>query len=220
MTTSDVETAYTLSALTYRLLANPEMFKKLKTELENAIPDPDTPVNSAQLEQLPYLTGLIQEGVRLHPGALVRQARIAPDEDLIYTDPESKRQWIIPAGTSVAMDARSCNLHPRAFSAPHRFLPERWIENPRLDRYLLSFSRGTRICLGLNLAYSEMYMILGGIFRRFDLYDGTGKQTQPTLSLEDTEYTRDIEVQSDFLVPFPSKGSKGVQVKVRAASQA
>ena len=199
----------------YRILANPEVFRKLKQELEKALPDPNQPMTSSQLEQLPYLTGIIQEGIRLHPGALVRQSRVATEQDLVYTHPNGKKLWAIPAGTPIAMDARSCNLNPKYFSDPHKFIPERWIENPRLDRYMLSFSKGTRICLGMNLAYSELYMILAGVFRRYELDNGTGKQTGPTLALHDTTFERDVDVKYDCLVPFPTKGSKGVQVKVR-----
>ncbi|KAL9122679.1 MAG: hypothetical protein Q9187_000765 [Circinaria calcarea] len=213
-------TAYTLSSVTFELLNNPEMLGKLQAELVKALPESNTPLNSAQLEQLPYLTGIIQEGIRLHPGALVRQTRVATNEDLFFKDSETQNEWIIPTGTPVSMDARSCNLNPKAFADPHMFIPERWIENPRIDRYMLSFSKGTRICLGMNLAYSELYMILGGIFRRYELYDGTGKQTAPTLALHDTYRARDVDVTYDCLVPFPQKGSKGIQIKVRTGAKA
>jgi cytochrome P450 len=36
------------------------------------------------------------------------------------------------------------------FPIHSQFRPERWIENPRLDRYQLAFSKGTRICLGVS----------------------------------------------------------------------
>ncbi|KAF9016362.1 hypothetical protein BDP27DRAFT_1440700 [Rhodocollybia butyracea] len=34
---------------------------------------------------------------------------------------------------------------------------------------LAPFSKGPRICLGLNLAWCELYLIFGNIFRRLDL---------------------------------------------------
>jgi len=51
-------TARALAVITYHLLADPERLKKLKTELENALPDPDTLPKCAQVETLPYLVGL------------------------------------------------------------------------------------------------------------------------------------------------------------------
>lgn len=36
---------------------------------------------------------------------------------------------------------------------------------PPLDKYLLSFSKGTRQCAGINLAYTEIYLVLPCVFR-------------------------------------------------------
>ena len=48
-------TAQTLSALTYHLLANPQILKRLKKELEAAMPDPNELPTASKLESLPYL---------------------------------------------------------------------------------------------------------------------------------------------------------------------
>ena len=102
------------------------------------------------------------------------------------------------------------------FESPEEFRPERWIEDPRLDRYLLTFGRGSRACLGVNLAYQELYLVLAGIFRRYDLFDPTVKEDQgPTLELYDTIKERDVDGVAEFIVPFTTKNSKGVQLLVR-----
>lgn len=92
-------TANTLAAISYHLLSNPECLKKLKAELKEAIPDPDDIPASTKLEALPYLTAVIEEGIRLHPGASIRQERVAPDEELFYEDPSGKK-YVIPRGVS------------------------------------------------------------------------------------------------------------------------
>jgi hypothetical protein len=66
----------------------------------------------------------------------------------------------------------------------------------------------------INLAYSELYLILAGIFRKYDLYDGTGKQTCPTFELFETG-REDVDMAADILIPFPKKGSLGVRLRVR-----
>lgn len=53
-------TAGTLAAITYQLLSNPAMFRKLKAELETAMPDPDEHPVASKLEGLPYLVRFIQ----------------------------------------------------------------------------------------------------------------------------------------------------------------
>jgi cytochrome P450 len=75
-------TASTLATITYHLLANPEILKRLKDELLIAIPEQEKMPEVSQIEGLPYLTAVIQEGIRLHPGVSLRQDRVAPDEEI------------------------------------------------------------------------------------------------------------------------------------------
>jgi hypothetical protein len=51
-------TARALAVITYHLLADPAILKKLKSELETALPDPDTLPRCSQVETLPYLVSL------------------------------------------------------------------------------------------------------------------------------------------------------------------
>lgn len=45
------------------------------------------------------------------------------------------------------------NHHPTIFPDPETFRPERWLEaearGEHLTRYLVSFTKGTRMCLGI-----------------------------------------------------------------------
>jgi hypothetical protein len=66
----------------------------------------------------------------------------------------------------------------------------------------------------MNLAYSELYMLLAGIFRKYDLYDGTGKQAGSTLELYNTT-REDVDMAADSLTPVLKEGSLGVRVIVR-----
>ena len=52
-------TAHTLAALTFYVLDNPPVLKKLTDELRNAIPDPKHPPTWQKLEQLPYLVSTL-----------------------------------------------------------------------------------------------------------------------------------------------------------------
>ncbi len=140
--------ASSLSAITFEILANPDKLRKLKHELAAALPDPNAVPTSTELEKLPYLTAVIQEGLRLHPNPVGRLQRVSPDTPLVYSDRMTKKEWVIPAGTPVSMDARTTHMDSTVFPEPLKFLPERWIDNPNQDRYLLTFSKGTRMCAG------------------------------------------------------------------------
>jgi cytochrome P450 len=109
------------------------------------------------------------------------------------------------------------------FPDSHEFRPERWIENPRLDRYLVSFSKGSRQCLGINLAYAEMYLCLSTLFLYFGSRgtDAVGKtvgvrdeKDEGVLELSDTTI-KDVEIAGDGFVPLRDVSSKGIHLRVR-----
>ncbi|KIN06848.1 hypothetical protein OIDMADRAFT_108363 [Oidiodendron maius Zn] len=207
-------TATTLAKLVYHLLENPRILAKLKEELKLAIPDADTIPTNSQVEKLPYLNALIKECLRLHPVASFCRERIAPDQDISFVDASQKKEYIIPRGTSMGITAVLISRNADIFPSPNDFIPERFLEHPLLDRYSLAWSRGSRICIGQNIAYSELYLTIACIFRTYDAYDGTGTQKGPTLELFETT-REDVDTYFDYGVPFSKPGSKGVRVIVR-----
>ena len=107
--------------------------------------------------------------------------------------------------TPISMTLKDILFDPTIFPDPHTFNPDRWLNAPkRLDRYLVTFSKGTRSCLGINIAYSEMYLGVAALVSRFDM------------ELYDFDQKRDLEIVRDTFVGLPSKESRGVRVKVRA----
>jgi cytochrome P450 len=141
-------TAFVLACITFELLSHPDKLKKVKAELEAALPDPDSAPSLAVVEKLPYLSAVITEGLRVHPGGLARMTRVAPENTMIYHDKASGTEWVIEPNTPTSMTALDTNMNAGKFPDPYKFEPERFIENPRLEKYVLTFSRGTRICLG------------------------------------------------------------------------
>jgi cytochrome P450 len=211
--------SWALSVATYHLLAQPEILKKLKTELHAAVPNRDVqPIPLAALEKCQYLVAVVQEAIRLSYGVAARLQRISPDKEMIFRDQTSNRDWVIPIGTPVGMTSMIVHKDPSIFSDPHSFRPERWIENPRLDRFLVSFSKGSRQCLGINLAYAEIYLCLFAIFSRFGSRGPYGdvrmEGDEGVLELFETG-VRDVEVHADAFVPLAAEGSQGIRIKVR-----
>jgi cytochrome P450 len=92
-------TAWCLSVITYHLLSQPPLLKKLQDELRAAIPDPNQLVRLETLESLPYLKACIQEGLRLGYGNSSRLQRSCPDKDIVFNDGE--KDWYIPPGVSL-----------------------------------------------------------------------------------------------------------------------
>ncbi|KAK5659472.1 hypothetical protein OQA88_673 [Cercophora sp. LCS_1] len=205
-------TAFTLTAAMYELLANPPVLAQLKAELAEAIPHEEEIPSFSQVDGLPYFNAVVQEVIRLHPGVMNRQMRVPAEQPVVYQDAKSGKEYIVPAGFLVSVSPLCMHMNPEVFEDPYEFRPQRWIDNPKLARAFIGFSRGTRSCLGMNLARREMAIVLATIFRRYDGYRG---QPGRTLELYNTERARDVDANIDMIIPVPAKGSKGVRIKVR-----
>lgn len=140
-----VTTAHTLSILVYHILDNPSILVKVQRELKTVMSDRDAKSRWQQVEQLPYLSAVITEGLRFSYGASHRLQRISPDVVLQYKD------WTIPPGTPVGMTSVLIHNNPTIFPDPRKFDPERWLQPSatQLRKYFVSFSKGSRSCLGM-----------------------------------------------------------------------
>jgi cytochrome P450 len=106
------------------------------------------------------------------------------------------------------MSAGLLHLNPNTFPAPLEFQPDRWINNKGLEKYLVAFSRGSRQCAGMNLAYSELYIAMNTVFSR---YGAVGQDSPGKMALFETS-ERDVEIHHDLFIPWPAEDSKGVRV--------
>lgn len=209
-------TARALTYACYYLLSSPEVTSTLKTELDEAFLPTDVadegPVSLEQTQRLPYLTAVIKESLRLSYGVLGRLQRILPYEELRF------HEWVIPRGTPVSMTIYDLHHDEAVFPDSRRFQPERWLDtsnNPSLDRYMVSFGRGSRQCLGMNLAMAEMYIALATLFRSFGSGDVRRAHDVGQLELFQTDET-DIRVVGEVVVPVVKQDSQGVRIVVRA----
>ena len=92
--------AHILSITSYHVLANPPVLEKLLAEVEEAIPNPRDSPDKPVLEKLPYLSAIINEGLRVSYGVLHRLTRVHPDSPMRLGD------WTIPPGSPVGVFAR------------------------------------------------------------------------------------------------------------------
>lgn len=153
-------TAWTLSATLFYVLNDRRVFTKLHRELKSSIDGEEKRSTWSELEQLPYLSAVVSEGLRLSYGVSTRLQRINPLSPFYFTahtqtsNATTKKEFVIPRGTPVGMTATLVHTDPTLFPDPHVFRPERWLDDSgnrhhHLDKYLLSFSRGSRQCIGI-----------------------------------------------------------------------
>ncbi|XRM48691.1 hypothetical protein ABZX51_011606 [Aspergillus tubingensis] len=197
-------TARALSVGTYHLLTKEDVRLKLKEELKTVMPTPDMRVSRTELEKLPYLSGVINESMRLATGVSFRMTRVAPTEALVY------KEQVIPPGSFFSSSTVFILMDSNIFPNPHDFDPERWIraaeKGERLDRYLVNFSKGARICLGMQLAYAELFIVIAALMRQFEMeLVDTPKET--------------IEFARDFGAPYPEKGNLSIKARITGLAQ-
>ncbi|KAJ5993682.1 hypothetical protein N7451_009406 [Penicillium sp. IBT 35674x] len=189
-----------LAITTFHILDNHEVLERLRDELFLAFPQVTSPLSLDELEPLPYLTAVLKEGLRLSNIVVPRQPRVAPDEALQF------HNWTIPPGTPVSMTIYHILRDPHIFPEPTKFNPERWLigqeELRKLEKYLVPFSKGGLGCLGPNMAWAWLYLVIGNILRRFDLvlYNTTREN---------------VEMVQDNFSGQTADGMNMVQVKVR-----
>ncbi|CAI0647710.1 unnamed protein product [Colletotrichum noveboracense] len=139
-------TAQTLTRILFYLKSVPDTLKRLRDEIDAAMPSATEILCWADLQKLPYLTSVIREGLRLSYGVTTRLPRIA-HHDIQYGG------YVIRAGTPVSETPYFVLMHPSVFPETQIFKPERWLEaekqGKRLGKYLVSFGKGSRQCLGM-----------------------------------------------------------------------
>lgn len=120
------------------------------------------------LEKLPYLSAIIQEGLRLSLGVSLRTARVATEEKLLYQGVWQGKEihYTIPKGYAIGMSSAITHYDEAVFEDPIKFKPERWLDPERkkvLESGMLMFSKGSRACLGMKYVLSGpgLSMIVG-----------------------------------------------------------
>ncbi|PLB35237.1 cytochrome P450 [Aspergillus candidus] len=190
-------TGRVLSVGTFHLSQDKELREKMREELRQSGAKSWT-----ELEKLPILTAFVNEALRVGIGLTSRLPRSAPTETLMYKD------IAIAPGTSMSSSSYIIHRDPTLFPDPDRFYPQRWIEaserNFNLPKYLATFTRGSRACIGMNLAYMELYMTFAELVRRFDF------------EMYDTTY-EDVRVIKDFAIGYTRRGDMKILAKVAKA---
>ncbi|KAI0637982.1 cytochrome P450 monooxygenase pc-2 [Trametes polyzona] len=166
-------TAATLSFVVYMLCLYPDVFRRLREEVLEALGSTQMPTFE-DIRNLKYLRAVINETLRLYP-IVPFNARVATHDTTLPNpqDPQGPRVFV-PAETVVVYSAfllhrRKDYWGPDALS----FDPDRWLDE-RLNKYFtanplifIPFNAGPRICLGQQFAYNEISFFLIRLLQNF-----------------------------------------------------
>lgn len=203
-------TASTLGLLTYHVLADLEVLNNLMQELASIASNNTELVELRRLEKLPYLQACINEALRLSNPVTGRLPRFNPRASTTYMTPDGKTTYLLPPKTVMSMSMPDMHFNASVFPSPRDFRPSRWIDSSpenlkEMHRYFVPFSKGSRSCVGMELAKMELMLTAGNVFQKFGgemrLWNTTGK---------------DVSWAYDFFAPYIAVDSKGLRVKINS----
>jgi unspecific monooxygenase len=151
-------TATLLAWALYQIHRCPEVREKLLQELDHSGKD----LSSLAVAQLPYLTAVCQETLRMYPVLPVLFPRIAKSPTKIAGQWYEAETIIMP---SIYLVHYREALYPQA----QRFKPERFLERDYSPSEYFPFGGGSRRCLGYALAQLEMKLVLATTLSQYQL---------------------------------------------------
>jgi cytochrome P450 len=151
-------TATALAWAFERILSHPEVYTKLRAEIDaagglDARPD--------AFATLPYLDATIKEVMRLRP--------VIPIVGRVLQRPYRLGGYDLPAGAMVGACAYLAQRDPATYPDPAAFKPERFLNGQADPAAWLPFGGGIRRCVGAAFALYEMKIVLGTLLATFDL---------------------------------------------------
>ncbi|KAF3043074.1 hypothetical protein E8E11_002277 [Didymella keratinophila] len=171
MLSGGLDTITTLVQWSVALLAQrPDIQTKAVAEIRKLYPD-DQPLADAYDDQkCAYIVALVRECLRFYTVLRLALPR-ATVKDVIY---EGK---LIPAGSTIYLNAWACNMDPDVWTDPETFRPERWLESP--DAPLFTYGLGYRMCAGSLLANRELYLVFLRMLGAFEIVKDSEVDTHP-----------------------------------------
>jgi cytochrome P450 len=152
----------------FNLITRPDnrhILDKLTHEIRSSFKS-DADLNFEDLVKLPYMSAVIEEGLRMFPSAPIGFVRTVPSGG------DTVSGHFVPEGTTVSVCMWAATHSERNFKDPYVFRPERWLDRENSTDKLgasNAFSLGPRGCIGRNLSYMEMRLIMGKLLWHNDV---------------------------------------------------
>ena len=154
--------ATTLSFCVLYLARNKDIQQKIFEEITDNCNE-DSAVTMQDLKHLPYTNAFIHEVLRISsinfigtPHMNIKDAKIG--------------DYDVPAGTTVFAFLYYIMNDPTYWTNPSELRPERFLDESGTfvkDERLIPYLVGKRMCLGMNLAQTEIFMFLTNIIKQF-----------------------------------------------------
>ncbi|MEH2290829.1 cytochrome P450 [Nostoc sp.] len=151
-------TSGVLAWIFYLIHSHPEVKHQLMQELNTL----DNLTNPEKITQLPYLTAVCQETLRIHPIALICTPRMVKDKVEIMGHKFTSETVLVPC---IYLAHRRTDTYPE----PEKFRPERFLNQKFSPYEYLPFGGGYRGCIGGAFSMYELKLVTAIILSNFEL---------------------------------------------------
>ncbi|KAI1327751.1 cytochrome P450 [Xylariaceae sp. FL0255] len=169
-------TATAIAAALFYLARNLDIQSRLAEEMKSTFSDfGEITTNSNKLYDCAYLRAFTKETLRMSPPGPADLAREVVGDGLVIGG------LCLPPGTTVSTASYCMHYNEAYYDKPFTFNPDRWIVDregktgssaeqvARAESCFTAFSTGPRVCIGKNLAYLEMYIVIAKIVYQFEI---------------------------------------------------
>jgi len=146
-------TASALSWAFYWIHQNAEVEDKLRFELARTS-EPEA------IAQLPWLTAVCKESLRVYPIALIAQPRVV-------REPVKIEDYSFEPGAVLIPCIYTAHRQSKIYPEPEQFRPERFLERRFSPYEYLPFGGGARSCIGAAFSFYEMKLVLATILQHY-----------------------------------------------------
>ena len=141
------------------------------------------------MNECKYLHAVVNETLRISPSLAGVIPREVLDGGLTVTGEH------FPPGVEISVYNYALHHNENTYFQPHQFIPERWLpEQTSADSVqkcldsLMTFSAGSRTCIGKRLALMEIYLVLAKVVWKYDLEYMSGGKDDRFVDLNILEY--------------------------------
>ena len=175
MTAGGDTVASGLTGIFFYLSRNPDCYERLATEIRSKFPDAGSIKGGMVLQSCHYLRACIEESLRMSPpiSATLWRQQVKGDTSPLVIDGHH-----IPKGTLFGVNVYALSHNPDIFPEPHNYNPDRWLtddpSSPKMKESFASFGIGPRDCIGKQLAYLELSLVVAKTLWQFDFERAPG----------------------------------------------
>ena len=171
----------------YALAKHPDVQEKVLQDIEKHAVSDDEQIDLETVEKMEYFLAFLNECLRLTSPA-----------GMLFRYNSRTENWngtVIPANTRIVIPIFLLHRHPKYWTDPYKFMPERWLDNGSKKRHhpftFLPFSAGGRNCIGERFARIEAQLILVNLIRRFQV------KLAPSMQGTELEYRSSLTIKSN-----------------------